>query len=527
MAISKTRTEGFRAQALEYIRKNPGVTSTDLRDKAEQFGTDGSRLSKTLWAMAACGLVVQKKVDETKKVGPVHYFVPEHAPADMKAEVRLARELQRTGTTMTERRKESAEAPQVATPPKVKGTKEEQTTPEKPARTRKSDAVVEAPAEVKTQKRGRKSLLTESEPASESASESAPTGKRTKTTKTHTSESLQAPLATSAVTPTAAPIVKPVSLEQQSLFEEASAQKPPHPGRPAAVQKPQEVGTADTPVQTGASQAPASSPLPATPAIDVSALAAGLHAYADPLSDLLSNMVLVQMFQKVQQGLNGLAHALFQAAAQTPSMPLEPAPAPPTLAMPDFKALLPMMLGSLGGMTGSQAIPPASAPISAQPASAASSGQLAETSQQALLSREAAPTVDQVKTEVGSDSTQDTSETPVARRPVLHTPVRREETPRQPKVFVIGLIPHQAGIIQSEFHECFDLRFAEADTPAKRLESMANDCDRVIVLTSFISHSTQDAVKKHPGFERISGGMARLKDRLMELFLASEAAQNA
>jgi hypothetical protein len=498
MATSKTRSEGFRAQTLEYIREHPGVSSTDLRTKAEQFGTDEDKLSKTLWAMTACGLVVQKRIDPTKKVGPVQYWVPEAAPAELKAEVKLARQLQKSGLTMTELRKQQA-GTVVAKKSSARVKAEKSSAGNK--------AETAAPVSGKATRLSRKTSTAPVEPIEVAAPKAPPEEQTTaperkkrgpyKKTKTSSSERVSA----QEQTP---PVVTPISLEQPpvgaqpSLFEEPSLPTKAKRGRPA----PMPADTANTPPTQPAAASPAA--VPFAPVLDLSHLAAAFQPFAGALSDILANMVIGQTLQKVQQGLGGVSLALAQG---TPQLAIPPAATPsPEDALTAFASLQAAAPAAYAAPAAAH-VPPA-----ASPEAPAASGPVTSAGHDTAEDGEA-----------GSEASLE-SDAQAAPRPVLHVASVREVPQKKPKVLVVGLLPNQAGIVQSEFYEAFDIRFAESDTPTKRLESMASDCDRVMLMTNFISHSTQDAVKKHPGFERIQGGVSKVKDRLTELFIASEEA---
>jgi hypothetical protein len=489
MATSKTRSEGFRAQTLEHIRKNPGISSTDFRLIAAQFGTDEDKLSKTLWAMNACGLVVQQRIDQTKKAGAVQYWVPEAAPAELKAEVKLARQLQKSGLTMTELRKQQAgETPVVA---KKSAVKVEKTASASRKATHVSRKTQEAPVEQTV-------TATTPTPAKEASVEQAPAAqvkKRGPYKKTQKSSPEQ--VSNQAPVP---PVVTPISLEhpavaaQPSLFEEPPAQTKTKRGRPTS-------GAADTSHQASV-QPPV---VPVAPMLDPAQLAAAFQPFAGAFSDMLANMVLGQTVQKVQQGFVGMSLALAQGAPQLaiPPAAVTPSPQDTINALAKLQSVVPQ------GPYAASAAP--HAPAAEHPEAPATPEPLPNSPQD--IADAAEPP---------AEAAADSEATPA--RPVLHVASAPEVAYKKPKVLVVGLLPNQAGIVQSEFFEAFDIRFAESDTPTKRLESMAHDCDRVMLMTNFISHSTQDAVKKHPGFERIQGGVSKVKDRLTELFIASEEA---
>jgi hypothetical protein len=398
----------------------------------------------------------------------------------LKADVKLARELLKKGITMTEHRKQLAGGT-------AKPAKKTPVVAPKTRQSRKSPTVevVQAPA-----------------PAPKAVVEASAKGsKGSKGSKAGTRKVSSPKLPASQTESTGSPLVTPISLEQvaqqHSLFDEPAK-------TPRATRRTRAMAAPAAPV------APAQAPvvLPQFSAtLDPAKLAESLQPFAGALSDMLAQMVLGQAMQKVQQGLGGLSMALAQGVQQ-PQIPA------PSVSPVSPEALL------AANRPAEAAAPTVSEQTLHVPAEAAATPSQASAAHQedspAATSENEAQAETAVEVEVEAPQ--------VIRRPVLHTPPAPVVQPTQPKILIVGLIPNQAGIINAEFHEAFDIRFAEAETPSKRLEAMADDCDRVIIMANFISHSVQDTLKKHPGFERMHGGLTRVKDRLTELFIASEAA---
>ena len=95
------------------------------------------------------------------------------------------------------------------------------------------------------------------------------------------------------------------------------------------------------------------------------------------------------------------------------------------------------------------------------------------------------------------------------------------------KVVIVGLLPAQAGMIQQEFHECFDITFCEADHVGSRLRGLLGHVEHVVSMTKFVSHDTQELIKLHHGtinYHRIHGGMSQLRDLLTNLYIGVEVA---
>lgn len=84
-------------------------------------------------------------------------------------------------------------------------------------------------------------------------------------------------------------------------------------------------------------------------------------------------------------------------------------------------------------------------------------------------------------------------------------------------VVIIGLLPYQAGLIQQQFHDAFDLRFWK-DESATQLKSLCKNADYVIAFTRKIGHQSTDIVNSvRPDCITVMGGMTKLKDKLLEI----------
>jgi len=88
---------------------------------------------------------------------------------------------------------------------------------------------------------------------------------------------------------------------------------------------------------------------------------------------------------------------------------------------------------------------------------------------------------------------------------------------RLPTVVIVGLLPYQAGLIQQQFHDAFDLRFWK-DESATQLKSLCKNADYVIAFTGKMGHQSTDIVNSvRPDCITVMGGITRLKDKLLEL----------
>jgi hypothetical protein len=81
----------------------------------------------------------------------------------------------------------------------------------------------------------------------------------------------------------------------------------------------------------------------------------------------------------------------------------------------------------------------------------------------------------------------------------------------KPRVMVLGLLGAQATAVGAEFPD-MDLRFFGADTQHKRLTEQAGSADYALVMTKFVNHPAEFAVRraKPDDFRRINGGPSDL-----------------
>lgn len=91
---------------------------------------------------------------------------------------------------------------------------------------------------------------------------------------------------------------------------------------------------------------------------------------------------------------------------------------------------------------------------------------------------------------------------------------------KQRRVLVARLLPNQAGLLREEFGQLFDLRVLTQDAPLASLCSQAVQSDDVIILTDFIGHADQYAVKAatRGRFHLVAGGMTSVREKLEELY---------
>ncbi len=93
--------------------------------------------------------------------------------------------------------------------------------------------------------------------------------------------------------------------------------------------------------------------------------------------------------------------------------------------------------------------------------------------------------------------------------------------PRLLRILVTGLLPQQAGMIQSEFNDCFDIRFwnNQNGDGFDSLKSLCKSSDAVFFHTSHSSHGVESAARQHAvRFIRVPGGMTQMRAALTEFY---------
>ena len=106
--------------------------------------------------------------------------------------------------------------------------------------------------------------------------------------------------------------------------------------------------------------------------------------------------------------------------------------------------------------------------------------------------------------------------------PQIHAPIINEPRAVKKKVLIAGLLPQQAGMIQSEFGEVFDLAFWK-DESLHALKSRAESAEVTITFTSKIGHAAENAIKAtSTEYHRCVGGMTSLRDMLTRMYVEND-----
>lgn len=93
--------------------------------------------------------------------------------------------------------------------------------------------------------------------------------------------------------------------------------------------------------------------------------------------------------------------------------------------------------------------------------------------------------------------------------------ITETKVPRK-KVVVVGLLSVQTNDVQKELGYAYDFRFVGAKTPSQQIKETAKNADIAILMTQFVSHPTQAAIRQHPGFLFCNGNSSALKHLLQE-----------
>ena len=87
----------------------------------------------------------------------------------------------------------------------------------------------------------------------------------------------------------------------------------------------------------------------------------------------------------------------------------------------------------------------------------------------------------------------------------------------KPSVLVVGLLPQQQAMLQSDFHRTVKLSFWK-DGSLKLLQQKAGSVDHVVAMCDFVSHATTDSLKGHKDKTLLlRGGMGAVRDALASI----------
>jgi hypothetical protein len=105
------------------------------------------------------------------------------------------------------------------------------------------------------------------------------------------------------------------------------------------------------------------------------------------------------------------------------------------------------------------------------------------------------------------------------------TPKQEQAAARRKKVVVTCLLPQQAGLIQKEYCDCFDIEFWETNSGFDRLRQLAKHADHVFCHVNHARHSVEETVKSvGVNYTRVPGGMSQLRDALTKFYVEATSA---
>lgn len=102
----------------------------------------------------------------------------------------------------------------------------------------------------------------------------------------------------------------------------------------------------------------------------------------------------------------------------------------------------------------------------------------------------------------------------------------KEEKQEKLKVLVLNLLPQQAGLIQSELHDCLNIEFWNDKTGdgIEKLKSLSKWSDMVFIHTKHAAHNHQEVVKSvGADFILVPGGISQMQEALTKFFIEGKS----
>ena len=91
------------------------------------------------------------------------------------------------------------------------------------------------------------------------------------------------------------------------------------------------------------------------------------------------------------------------------------------------------------------------------------------------------------------------------------------EESKLPSVTIVGLMSVQSNNVKSAYGDVIDLQFMSAESSPSRVKSVAQSSDHVILMTKFIPHEMQKALREHEGLVFCNGGVSSVGARLDQI----------
>lgn len=115
---------------------------------------------------------------------------------------------------------------------------------------------------------------------------------------------------------------------------------------------------------------------------------------------------------------------------------------------------------------------------------------------------------------------------PVTLQQPPHKPVEVIQKARLPRIGVTGLLPQQAGMIQQEFCDTFDITFwndRNGDGQGS-LKAMGSGCEVVFYHVNHSAHTTELALKSVGAkIIHVNGGMSQMRDAITKYYVEQAA----
>lgn len=84
-------------------------------------------------------------------------------------------------------------------------------------------------------------------------------------------------------------------------------------------------------------------------------------------------------------------------------------------------------------------------------------------------------------------------------------------------ITILGLKPNQGTKIESLFGDRASFKFIDVDTPPQQIQATAASSDDVLVMTKFVPHRAQNAIRDHDGLVYVNGGVSSAVLKLEEI----------
>lgn len=102
-------------------------------------------------------------------------------------------------------------------------------------------------------------------------------------------------------------------------------------------------------------------------------------------------------------------------------------------------------------------------------------------------------------------------------------PQAAPEPIKKKKILIVGLLPALQHEVERKWSDVYDLKMFDSNVGADQLKANLAFADTAIVMTRFLSHSTVNAARAHPGFKFCNGTISAVHRMLEEMQMAESA----